>query len=152
MPRFSIRDVLYFLTGFAALFAFIALGGNKEQSILGFFVDSLGLLYGPALLCSGYIAFFLCCKVVRRTCSVGDVAACLPIALLPTLIGAFGMIHAFIYHNFVFGSQSSYPNPSNLLYAHSVALVCMATGMAASAPSYILLSCVLVRQVLHRDR
>ena len=146
MPRFNLRDVLWFVVAIAIVCAFIAAAVRDRDSFAAWAVNALGYFYGILIPAVAYIAFVVTFRIVRRTSSIRSVAGALPLATVPILIGAVGTLHGYVAWYPILASQGWSPRYSEIAHLHSICLFRLFVGVSFSLPSVLLASVSLARR------
>ncbi len=111
-----------------------------QQSYLAWAFESLGPLYGLGLPLAGFVVFVGACLVVVLNRRPAVIAAYLPVAAFPFLLGCFGTIHGFISAFSVIAMSSMAPDPAEYARGISMALFSALVGFLVTFPTCFVIS------------
>ncbi len=110
---------------------------------------STGLFYGVAISLSGLVVFIGACLVVSKSKRPAAIVSYLLVVPLPLLIGIHGTIHGLII-SLCPGSHAGL-FLTDVGIGVSVSLCTTLIGMAAAAPSYLVIAIGLLARLWHSD-
>lgn len=110
----------------------------NSQSLLGYYYESMGLLYTVALLASASVGIAVTLYLLMRGRGMLAVVGMFLAATLPAIVGLIGTIDGMIGSFQVVAASASQPKPAELSEGIARALVTTQVGLVLAIPIVLL--------------
>ncbi len=153
MKRTNAAAVIYLAVGFAVFIAsfVVASSSSRNITIVSWYWDSLGSLYGTLIYFSGLMGLYVACRNLWNSNGSTEIVTAIPVAVLPAVFGLIGSVHGYISVHHSISELGASIDQTQMSFAHVTVLTSLLVGLCFSiVPLIVIAIAALVRPKLPR--